>query len=113
MEMPIIMFSKPWMFGEDMKIQIYNLLLHRLILILSVLGGIWGTIKSRLERFVSVYTICFAGLYLIFVPTDRYAYQLMFLLMVIASSIIIRLVDIMRGFYIEKKIMPDDLDSVK
>lgn len=88
-----LMFSQPWMIEELPKLRIYNILLHSLILLLGFFGAIWGSIKNSFVRFVSIYTVCFIGLYLIFIPTSRYVYQVMFLIMLIASTVVMKLYD--------------------
>jgi hypothetical protein len=58
---------------------------HRFFHTLFVWGGLLGvvinSIHDKVSRFVNLYGFIFLGLYLIFIPVNRYAYQLMFFLM--------------------------------
>ncbi len=98
------MFDKPWLYYALPQIRLFNLLIlqaasmtiHYFLLIVGVAGVIINSIFSKVSRFVNIYAIIFLGLYLIFIPDNRYAYQHMFFLIMAAAYLACLLYDFLR-----------------
>lgn len=90
------LFSRPWFLGKGSIIDILHLLMHRSIVLLGVIGIAYNSVKNRLFRYVNIYFIVFTGLYLIFIPENRYAYQVAFFLMLSTSCLMVSLISYLK-----------------
>jgi 4-amino-4-deoxy-L-arabinose transferase-like glycosyltransferase len=75
------MFAEPWLYKMDWGYQPFHRFFHTLFVWGGLLGVVINSIHDKVSRFVNLYGFFFLGLYLIFIPVNRYAYQLMFFLM--------------------------------
>lgn len=82
------MFKNAWLYPPSSKLSIFYSISHNFLIWVGLVGMIVNSIKSKLHLFVNFYAAAFLGLYLIFIPVDRYAYQLMFFLMAAAAYFI-------------------------
>lgn len=106
-----LLFSIPWLYiqapyGSIISFITYKsqYLMQYLFIIAGITGAITGSIKSRINLFVSIYSIALLGLLLIFIPENRYAYQIMFFLMFSTSYVICHVAGILRNTYRTKRL---------
>lgn len=93
------MFESPWLYqqlAERPRLMEFALRLHDFLAWLGLGGLVVGVLRSRILRFVVVYAALFLVLYLIFIPTTRYAYQLMFFVLMGAGYLAASAVDVVR-----------------
>jgi 4-amino-4-deoxy-L-arabinose transferase-like glycosyltransferase len=77
-------FETPWLYeylGARPRVQYAVHVSHLAAVGAGLAGLVVGAVRNGAVRFVLVYLALFTGLYLIFIPTTRYAYQLMFFLL--------------------------------
>lgn len=83
------MFENPWLYEKLHIFRRFNHWLHALISwggLIALIANLFN--KESLRKFTTLYTVALLGLLLIFIPTTRYIYQLLFLLMVSTSLLI-------------------------
>ncbi len=78
------LFKLPWLPGVSKLDPIY-LIAHYCILLCGFAGGIIAFIKSRTGRLLCIYGGLYLGMCLVFIPENRYVYQIMFLMMLGAA----------------------------
>lgn len=81
-------FETPWLyesFSHRPRLMTFMRWGHQAVSWAGLAGLLLGALRERVMRFTLVYLALFLGLYLLFIPTTRYAYQLMFFLLVGAS----------------------------
>ena len=88
-------FTKPYLayLLPEMTVQ---MLIHKVILFSGVLGMIWHSIRSIKGFYFYLYGLILFGLQLLFVPDPRYAYILMFFIMVGAAHLVSNLWELIR-----------------
>jgi len=94
------MFKMPWLYYLDTNYQFYHRVIHGAFIWLGLIGVLRDSLLNKLNRFLYVYALIFLGLYLIFIPEVRYAYQLMFFVMFAAASLICSSASIVREILI-------------
>lgn len=89
------LFEKPWLYARPPHPSIISFLIykshypmHHFFITAGTIGTIIGSVKKNVLLFVSIYTIILLGLLLIFIPESRYAYHIMFFLMLFSSYIL-------------------------
>ncbi|RCX12361.1 dolichyl-phosphate-mannose-protein mannosyltransferase [Anaerobacterium chartisolvens] len=87
------MFKLPWLPGIS-TLRMHDVFIHYFILALGVIGGAAAFVRSVTGRVVVIYAVLFLGLYLMFVPENRYAYQLIFFLIMGASYLLCLMRDV-------------------
>lgn len=102
-----VMFGKPWLFMHMLYKEpwsyvhlpfheIFYVVFHYLFVFVGFLGMLINSVTHKVSRYVSFYTLVFIGLYLVFIPVNRYAYQLMFFLIFASAFFICTAVDFFR-----------------
>jgi 4-amino-4-deoxy-L-arabinose transferase-like glycosyltransferase len=86
-----VMFQTPWLYQELYKTPPFygfNLAFHPIVMWTGFVGMLVGLFTNRVMRFLTVYAALFLSLYLIFIPTTRYAYQVIFFVMTGAAFLV-------------------------
>ena len=89
-------FGEPWLYqalpqrGDLAQVAMVG---HQIVSWLGLAGLLLGTLRRRVLGFTLLYLTLFTALYLAFIPTTRYAYQLMFFLLAGAAWLICSLID--------------------
>ena len=88
-------FAKPYLayLLPEMTVQ---MLIHKVIIFSGVLGMIWHSIRSIKGFYFYLYGLILLGLQLLFVPDPRYAYILMFFVMVGSAHLVSNLWELIR-----------------
>jgi 4-amino-4-deoxy-L-arabinose transferase-like glycosyltransferase len=86
------LFEKPWLYTQVIPASFIGLLvakshyfLHYFLIRMGILGTAIGVIKKDAILYIGIYGACFLGLLMIFIPENRYAYHILFFLMLSAS----------------------------
>jgi 4-amino-4-deoxy-L-arabinose transferase-like glycosyltransferase len=87
------LFKLPWLPGVT-NIKIIYLLVHYTALLFGFLGMVICWLRNRTGLLLNICFVLLVGLALVFVPENRYVYQMMFLLMMAASYFICYIYDI-------------------
>lgn len=86
-----LLFKEPWSYRHLPFIDSISLAFHSLFIYLGTLGAVINSIKDKVSRYVNIYGLMFTAIYLAFIAINRYAYQLMFFLMLSAAVLICNL----------------------
>ncbi|MCX8131248.1 MAG: glycosyltransferase family 39 protein [Clostridia bacterium] len=97
-----IMFGTPWQYYKLPGTQIIHNIIHNTIVFVGAAGLIANSVINRVNRFINIYGLLFLGLYLIFIPLSRYAYQHMFFLMLSAAYLVCQVSDVVKHRFVHK-----------
>lgn len=78
------MFETPWLYQQLHQAPLIykgNLIFQKVLNWSGFIGLVAGLFVHPVMRFITIYSALFLSLYLIFIPMNRYAYQLMFFVM--------------------------------
>lgn len=81
-------FAAPYLINLVPEMKRVQEVVHSLILYMGIPGMIWHSIRDIRGFYLYLYGLIFLGLHLMFVPDTRYAYQLMFFIMVGAAFLV-------------------------
>lgn len=81
-------FAKPYLYNLFGPTQTIHFITHFFIIVAGLLGMVWHAIKELKGLFFYLYGFMILGLQLLFVPDPRFAYFLMFFLMVGAAHLL-------------------------
>lgn len=90
-------FGTPYLVNMVPEIKRVHQWIHDLILWMGIPGMVLHSVRQRKGFYLYFYGLIFLGLQLLFVPDPRYAYQLMFFIMVGAAFLVDQLLELARG----------------
>lgn len=90
------MFQNSWLNMMTPGTQLIHKVVHGALVSLGAVGVIINSITGKINRYINLYLLLFLGLYLIFLPDPRYAYQHMFFLMLAGAYMLCRLWEYVR-----------------
>ncbi|MCX7920986.1 MAG: glycosyltransferase family 39 protein [Clostridia bacterium] len=93
-----MLFANPWRYIHLPFVNIFYVVFHGLFMSLGIIGVFLNSYVDKINRMIGVYLFLFLSLYLFFIPANRYAYQLMFFLMVEAAFLICNITGKLRRY---------------
>lgn len=94
------MFRRPWLYlyppFETAALTQMTLIIHKMFVFCGLMGAVTGLFIKKIFLYIDIYALLMLVLLLIFIPLDRYAYQLMFFLMTASAFLIIFIADFIR-----------------
>ncbi len=98
------MLEQPWLYiGSNRLFRIMQLLFHSFLVWGGLAGAILSSLRDRTSRYFYLFGLAFLALYLMFIPENRYAYQLIFFLMVGAAWLLCRAAEALKALYIKRR----------
>lgn len=92
-----VIFSDPWLYKMNKLYIERSIVAHIFFVTLGSIGIIVNSIFSKIHRYINLYALMFLGIYLVFIPVSRYAYQHMFFIMFAAAYFIISSITFLNG----------------
>ena len=90
-------FGQPYLLKMHASTQTIHLIIHRIILVLGVPGVIIHSIRSLKGFWFYLYGLAILALQLLFVPDPRFAFMMLFFLMVAASHLAVFIFEAITG----------------
>ncbi len=89
-------FNEPYLSRLSMNSQVPSIVIHFSILIPGVIGAVFHAIRSMKSFWFYFYGLAILGLQLMFVPDPRFAYLIMFFIIVGAAHLISNILNLIR-----------------